>query len=118
MVPQDVSTIHVTEVPKIVATSMVPTSWPEFLGTTLIPQERTTFEMRPSILGTTIVPQWELIKGFRYTQQVLAGAGPQQVTPAPLAMQQLNCFNCASGGFLQAARKPPKGYSCCPKLAL
>merc|ERR1719428_881720 len=58
MVPEDVSTIHVTEFPVITATSMVPTEWPEFLGTTLVPREHTTFEMRPSILGTTLVPQW------------------------------------------------------------
>jgi len=100
MVPQDVSTIHVTEFPKIVATSMVPTSWPEFLGTTLIPQKRTTYEMRGMVLGTSIVPEWITQEGGRVQQQVP------------------DCVNCGGGGFLQAAQKPTDGYGCCPHMTL
>jgi len=100
MVPEDVSTIHVTEFPVITATSMVPTEWPEFLGTSLVPRELTTFEMRPSVLGTTIVPEYELVAGGQQIQQVL------------------DCVNCGAGGFLQARQKPLNGLSCCPKLSL
>jgi len=99
MVPQDVTTIHATEYPQIVATSMIPTEWPEFLGTTLVPQEHTTFEMRPSVVGTTLVPEWVIEEPGRMVQQVV------------------DCINCGAG-FLQAARKPPKGYSCCSKSSL
>lgn len=100
MVPQDVSTIHVTEFPVITATSMVPTEWPEFLGTTLVPREHTTFEMRPSVLGTTLVPEYVMEEG------------------GPMMQQVIDCVNCGAGGFLQAARKPKNGLSCCPKQSL
>jgi len=100
MMPVDVSTIHVTEYPKIVATSMVPTSWPEFLGTSLIPQEQTTYEMKSMVVGTSLVPVWITQGGGRVQQQVP------------------DCVRCGGGGFLQAAKKPKGGYGCCPHMTL
>lgn len=97
LIPQDVSTIHVTEYPVITATSMVPTEWPEFLGTSLVPERHTTYEMRPEVVGTSLVPEMILER------------------PGEKRMQQvIDCVNCGEGGFLE----PKPAYPCCPKLFL
>jgi hypothetical protein len=101
MIPEDVSTIHVTEFPVITATSMIPTEWPEFLGTTWVPHEHTTYEMRSEVVGTSLVPELVVEQPSRQEAQ-----------------QVIDCVTCAAGGFLQAARKPKKGYPCCPKSNL
>lgn len=98
LIPQDVSTIHVTEYPVITATSMVPTEWPEFLGTTLIPERHTTYEMMSEIVGTSLVPEIVVEKEGGQTLQ-----------------QVIDCVNCGEG-FLTP--KPDKAYPCCPKLLL